>query len=58
MLVLSRKEHEKLVLTTAEGVEIIVCIVKVKGNRVRVGIQAPKDIAVRRQELLETVKGV
>ena len=53
MLVLSRKEHEKLVLTTKDGLEIIVCAVRIKGNRVRIGITAPKEVTIRRQELLE-----
>lgn len=49
MLVLSRKTGERLVL----GTDIIVTVVEVKGNRVRLGIQAPKHINVVRGELTE-----
>jgi carbon storage regulator CsrA len=58
MLVLSRREHERLILTTEDGLEIVICIVKVKGNRVRIGVQAPKTVSVRRQELLVENKGL
>lgn len=49
MLVLSRKTGERLVL----GNDIVVTVVEVKGNRVRLGIQAPKHINVVRGELAE-----
>ena len=47
MLVLSRKESEKIIL----GDEIVLTIVRVSGDRVRLGIQAPKDMLIRRHEL-------
>ena len=47
MLVLSRKESEKIIL----GDEIVLTIVRVSGDRVRIGIQAPKDMLILRQEL-------
>ena len=47
MLVLSRKESEKIIL----GDEIVLTIVRVSGDRVRLGIQAPKDMLILRQEL-------
>lgn len=56
MLVLSRKVHEKLILTI-DDTEIVVCVVKIEGNRVRIGIQAPKDVKVCRQELLNNDDG-
>jgi carbon storage regulator len=46
MLVLSRKVGEEIVI---DG-EIRVSIVRVNGNRVRLGIQAPADISIRRQD--------
>ena len=47
MLVLSRKESERIRL----GNSIVVTVVKIAGDRVRVGIEAPDDILVLRDEL-------
>jgi len=47
MLVLSRKESEKIML----GDDIVLTIVRVSGDRVRLGIQAPADMLILRQEL-------
>lgn len=48
MLVLSRKEKERVKL----GDEITVTIVRVAGDKVRLGIEAPKEIRVLRDELI------
>ena len=47
MLVLSRKKSEKIRL----GDSIEITVVRVCGNKVRLGIQAPPDVAVVREEL-------
>jgi carbon storage regulator len=47
MLVLSRKESERIRL----GDSIIVTIVRVSGDKVRLGIEAPPDVVVLRDEL-------
>ncbi len=47
MLVLSRKESQRIRL----GDSIVLTIVRVNGDRVRVGIEAPADVSVRRGEL-------
>jgi carbon storage regulator len=47
MLVLSRKESEKIKL----GDEIVLTIVRVSGDRVRLGIQAPANMLILREEL-------
>ena len=47
MLVLSRRENEQIKL----GDSIVVTIVKVTGDRVRLGIEAPSDVLVLRSEL-------
>jgi len=53
MLVLSRKLNEKIVI---DG-NIVVTIVKVDRNTVRLGIEAPRDVQVMREELVrETVE--
>ncbi len=47
MLVLSRKESEKIML----GDSIVLTIVRVSGDRVRLGIEAPSDMLILRKEL-------
>ena len=47
MLVLSRKERERIRL----GDSIVVTVVRVSGDRVRLGIEAPEDMIVLREEL-------
>lgn len=47
MLVLSRREGERIRL----GDSIVVTVVKVAGDRVRLGIEAPSDVLVLREEL-------
>ena len=48
MLVLSRKVGERIHI----GNDIIVTVLSVRGGRVRVGIEAPEGIHIKRQELL------
>ena len=48
MLVLSRKENERLVI---DG-NIIITVVRITGGGVRIGIEAPPEISVKREELL------
>ena len=47
MLVLSRKEGESIIIN--ENITIVVT--RIQGGKVRIGIEAPKDVPVRRQEL-------
>ena len=47
MLVLSRKADERIVI----GDNIVITIVNIRGDKVRIGIDAPKDVAVDRQEV-------
>ena len=49
MLVLTRQTGEKIII----GKDIEVNILEEKGNQVRVGNDAPKEVAIVRQELLE-----
>lgn len=49
MLVLSRKESERIKL----GNSIVVTVIRVSGDRVRLGIEAPSDVVVLREELQE-----
>jgi carbon storage regulator len=47
MLVLTRKENESIII----GEEIEVRIARIQGNKVRVGVTAPRDVSVYRKEL-------
>jgi carbon storage regulator len=47
MLVLSRREHERIRL----GDSIVVTVVRLAGDKVRLGIEAPADVVVLRDEL-------
>ena len=48
MLVLSRKLGEKIVI----GDNIVITVVKIDRNQIRIGIEAPHDIPVYREEIL------
>lgn len=52
MLVLARKKNEKIVLTG--GIEV--SIVQIRGDKVRLGITAPKDVAVHRSEVWDAIE--
>lgn len=52
MLVLSRKKDEVIVI----GDNIVITIVDIRGDKVRLGITAPNDVAVHRQEVYEAIK--
>lgn len=53
MLVLSRKKGEKLLI----GDEVEITVVEIEGDRVKLGINAPKGVKILRAELLEEIKG-
>jgi carbon storage regulator len=52
MLILTRRSGESLMI----GDEVTVTVLGVKGNQVRVGINAPKAVAVHREEIYERIK--
>lgn len=52
MLVLSRQRDETIVI----GDSIRVTIVEVRGDKVRIGIEAPRDVTVHRQEIYDAIK--
>jgi carbon storage regulator len=52
MLVLSRKKDEKIVI----GDNISIMVVEIRGDKVRLGIEAPRDISVHRREVYEAIK--
>jgi carbon storage regulator len=52
MLVLTRRVDETLMV----GDEVTVTVLGVKGNQVRIGINAPEEVAVHREEIYERIK--
>lgn len=52
MLVLSRQREESIMI----GDNIVITIVDIRGDKVRLGINAPKDIPVHRQEVYEAIQ--
>jgi carbon storage regulator len=52
MLVLTRRRDEAIVIRNRFGTEIRLMVVDVKGNKVRLGIEAPADVQIARQEVL------
>lgn len=51
MLVLSRKKNESIIVND----NIVITVVDVRGDKVRIGIEAPRDVSVHRQEVLEAI---
>lgn len=51
MLILSRKVNEKIII----GGEIAVSIIDIRGDQVRLGVEAPRTVKVFRQEVFEAI---
>lgn len=52
MLVLSRKKNESIIIND----HITVTVVEIRGDKVRLGIDAPKDVSVHRREVYEAIQ--
>jgi len=52
MLVLSRKINETIIIND----NIVITVVDIRGDKVRLGIEAPKDVPVHRQEVYDAIK--
>lgn len=54
VLVLSRKRDEEIIINPGAN-EIVITIVDIRGDKVRIGIDAPKEIPVHRREVLSAI---
>lgn len=52
MLVLSRKKNESIVINN----DITIVVVEIRGDKVRLGVEAPKEVPVHRQEVFEAIR--
>ncbi len=52
MLVLSRHRDERIMI----GDKIVITVVEVRGDRVRLGIEAPREVSVHREEIYTAIK--
>jgi carbon storage regulator len=52
MLVLSRKKYESIVIRD----NIVITVVGIRGDQVRLGIEAPKEVVVHRREVYDKIK--
>jgi len=53
MLVLSRKKDESIIISD----DITVTVIEIRGDKVRLGIEAPKNVSVHRREVYEAIHG-
>ena len=52
MLVLSRKKNESIVIND----DIKIVVVEIRGDKVRLGVEAPKEVPVHRREVYDAIK--
>lgn len=52
MLVLTRKPNQSIMV----GDDVVITILEVRGDKVRVGIEAPRDVIVHRKEVYEAIR--
>ncbi len=53
MLILTRRVGETLMI----GDDVAVTVLGVKGNQVRIGVKAPRDVSVHREEIYDRIRG-
>lgn len=56
MLVLSRKPEESIKITTPSGEEITIVVVEIRGDKVRLGCEAVREIEIHRSEVYHAIQ--
>ena len=51
MLVLSRRVSETIIITAPDGTQLTLMLVKVRGDKARIGVDAPKNWIIHREEV-------
>jgi carbon storage regulator len=54
MLVLSRKQKESIFIND----NVVVTVLRIRGDQVKIGIEAPSDVPVHRKEIFEKIRGL
>lgn len=54
MLVLSRKKNEQIRI----GDDIVITVIEIRGDKIKLGINAPKNVSVHRQEIYDAINGL
>jgi carbon storage regulator len=52
MLVLTRQQNQRIII----GDDIVITLVQIQGSKVRIGIEAPQEVDIRREELPPRIK--
>lgn len=55
MLILSRKKHEKIVVGDGES-RITIMVTDIRGDKVRIGVMAPPNVPIHREEVYDAIK--
>lgn len=57
MLVLSRKKNEQIIVGEGES-QVVITVIEVRGDRVRLGIEARKEVSIHRREVYDVIHNV
>lgn len=55
MLVISRKREEEVVITCLDGTRIVLTCCDIRGDKVRFGVEAPREYGVHRKEVQDAI---
>ena len=55
MLVLTRKDSEKVVVGEPGSFQLTVTVIEIQGNKVRLGFEAPPDVPIHREEVYNAI---
>lgn len=56
MLILTRAVDERIIIPLPDGRDLRIQVVQIRGDRVRIGVEAPPDVAVHREEIMQQIR--